>query len=118
MEHPSAIRPEQHAVFRPDKMGKSTLFSSARMLVGLNCFEPGQEHALHAHAGMDKLYVVVSGTGQFLLEGGPGDPEPVRTLAMAPGQILIAPEGIPHGIRNTGRERLVVLAVLAPGPGA
>ena len=108
MEHPSAIRPEEHAVFRPDKMGKSTLFESERLLVGLNCFEPGQEHALHAHAGMDKLYVVVSGSGQFLLEG--------RELAMAPGQLLVAPEGIPHGIRNTGAERLVVLAVLAPGP--
>jgi len=114
MEHPSAIRPEEHAVFRPDKMGKSTLFSSERLLVGLNCFEPGQEHALHAHAGMDKLYVVVSGAGEFLLEGRSG--EAPRTLSMAAGQILVAPEGIPHGIRNTGRERLVVLAVLAPGP--
>lgn len=108
MEHPSAIRPEEHAVFRPDKMGKQTLFESARMLVGLNCFEPGQAHALHAHAGMDKLYVVVSGSGEFLLDG--------RTLPMAAGQILVAPEGVPHGIRNAGTERLVVLAVLAPGP--
>lgn len=107
MEHPSAIRPAEHAVFRADKMGKATLFASDRMLVGLNCFEPGQEHALHAHAGMDKLYVVVSGTGEFLLEG--------RALPMAAGQVLVAPEGIPHGIRNSGRERLVVLAVLAPG---
>lgn len=109
VEHPSAIRPEEHAVFQPDEMGKATLFSSARLLVGLNCFEPGQAHALHAHAGLDKLYVVVSGTGQFLLEG--------RALPMAPGQLLVAPEGIPHGIRNSGTERLVVLAVLAPGPG-
>ena len=109
MEHPSAIRPEEHAVFRPDRMGKATLFSSERLLVGLNGFEPGQEHALHAHAGMDKLYVVVAGTGRFLLEG--------RELPMAPGQLLVAPKGIPHGIRNTGAQRLLVLAVLAPGPG-
>jgi len=117
VEHPSAIRPEEHAAFRPDKMGKSTLFSSERLLVGLNCFEPGQEHALHSHGGMDKLYVVISGAGEFLLEGRPEDPGGVRSLPMAAGQLLVAPEGIPHGIRNTGRERLVVLAVLAPGPG-
>jgi quercetin dioxygenase-like cupin family protein len=110
MEHPSAIRPAEHAVFRPDKMGKSTLFESSRLLVGLNSFEPGQEHALHAHAGMDKLYVVVSGAGEFLLEG--------RALPMTAGQVLVAPEGIPHGIRNSSAERLVVLAVLAPGPSA
>ena len=61
MEHPTAIRPQDHAVYRADKMGKATLFRSERMLVGLNAFEPGQEHALHAHAGMDKLYQVIEG---------------------------------------------------------
>jgi len=107
-KHPAAIRPEEHAVFHPDKMGKSTLFASERILVGLNAFEPGQEHALHAHAGMDKVYVVVAGRGRFLLEG--------EEIAMEPGMLLVAPEGVPHGVRNDGEARLVVLAMLAPGP--
>ncbi len=108
MEHPSAIRPEAHAVFDPAKMGKATLFRSERIMVGLNCFEPGQEHALHAHAGMDKVYLVVSGRGRFVLEG--------RELPMEAGAMLVAPEGVPHGIRNPGGDRLVVLAILAPAP--
>jgi mannose-6-phosphate isomerase-like protein (cupin superfamily) len=108
VEHPSAFRPESHAVFRPDKMGKATLFESRHLLVGLNCFEPGQEHALHAHAGTDKVYYVLEGEGAFLLEG--------RELPMRAGAMLVAPSGVPHGIRNGGRERLVVLAVLAPAP--
>lgn len=108
MEHPSAIRPEAHAAFRPDKMGKATLFESPRLLVGLNCFEPGQEHALHAHAGLDKVYQVLSGRGEFLLEG--------REIPMQAGVMLVAPEGVPHGIRNSGADRLIVLAILAPGP--
>ena len=108
MEHPEAIRPQDHAVFKPEKMGKATLFESERILVGLNSFEPGQEHALHAHAGMDKVYQVVEGRGVFLLED--------REVAMSAGIVLVAPEGVPHGIRNTGEERLVVLAILAPGP--
>ena len=108
MEHPEAIRPEQHAVFNPDKMGKATLFESERVLVGLNSFEPGQEHKLHAHGGMDKLYQVLEGSGVFLLEG--------REIPMQAGVMLIAPEGVPHGIRNDSGERLVVLAILAPGP--
>jgi mannose-6-phosphate isomerase-like protein (cupin superfamily) len=108
MEHPTPLRPESHAVFRPDKMGKATLFESPRLLVGLNCFEPGQEHALHAHAGTDKVYHVLAGRGLFLLPG--------REAPMEPGVMLVAPEGAPHGIRNTGAERLVVLAVLAPAP--
>jgi mannose-6-phosphate isomerase-like protein (cupin superfamily) len=108
MEHPTPFRPEGLAVFDAKKMGKATLFRSPRVLVGLNCFEPGQEHALHAHAGMDKVYLVLQGRGLFLLEG--------RELPMGPGMMLVAPEGVPHGVRNTGGERLVVLAVLAPGP--
>ena len=108
MEHPAPIRALEHASFRPDKMGKATLFESPRILVGLNCFEPGQEHALHAHAGLDKVYQVLEGQGEFLLEG--------RSIPMQAGVMLVAPEGVPHGIRNTGRERLVVLSILAPGP--
>jgi len=108
IEHPSAIRPQEHAVFAPEKMGKSTLFRSDRMLVGLNAFEPGQQHDLHAHQGMDKMYHVLEGSGLFLLED--------REIPMRAGLLLMAPEGVPHGIRNTGGERLLVLAVLAPAP--
>ncbi len=109
MQHPEAIRPEELAVWSPDKMGKATIFRSDRILVGLNAFEPGQEHALHAHAGMDKVYHVLQGAGVFLLEG--------REVAMEPGVLLVAPEGVPHGIRNNGTERLLVLAILSPAPG-
>ncbi len=106
-EHPAVIRPAARAVWRTDKMGKSTLFQSARVLVGLNAFEPGQSHALHAHAGMDKVYQVLEGEGCFLLED--------RELPMTAGDLLVAPEGVPHGVRNTGNSRLLVLAILTPG---
>jgi len=108
MDHPLPFRPEDFAVYDPERMGKTTLFESERILVGLNSFEPGQEHRLHAHSGMDKVYHVLSGRGVFLLEG--------REAAMEAGMMLIAPEGVLHGIRNTGKERLLVLAVLAPSP--
>jgi mannose-6-phosphate isomerase-like protein (cupin superfamily) len=89
-------------------MGKATLWESHRVLVGLNTFEPGQEHRLHTHEGMDKVYHVLEGSGSFLLEG--------REVEMEAGVMLVAPEGVPHGIRNTGSGRLVVLAILAPAP--
>ena len=108
MEHPQVIRPGDHAAWRPDKMGKSTLFQSARLLVGLNAFEPGQSHALHAHEGMDKVYHVVEGSGHFLVEG--------RELPMAAGDLLVAPSGVPHGVRNSSNGRLLVLLFLAPAP--
>ena len=89
-------------------MGKSTIFESPRLLVGLNAFEPGQSHALHAHACMYKVYQVVEGEGVFLLED--------RELPMKAGDLLVAPEGVPHGVKNTGTGRLLVLAILVPAP--
>lgn len=103
--HPAVIDPATRAEWRPDKMGKATLFESGRLLVGLNAFEPGQAHALHAHAGMDKMYYVIEGEGLFLLAD--------RELPMHAGQMLVAPEGVEHGVRNTGEGRLLVLAALA-----
>jgi mannose-6-phosphate isomerase-like protein (cupin superfamily) len=55
------------------------------------------------------MYQVLEGAGQFLLDG--------RELEMRAGEMLVAPAGVPHGIRNTGAARLVVLAVMAPPPG-
>ena len=108
MTHPRVIKPDEHAVYAADKMGKTTIFESPSLLVGLNAFEPGQEHGLHAHAGQDKAYLVARGSGVFLLDG--------RELPMSAGDLLVAPAGIPHGVRNTGSERLLVVAVLAPAP--
>jgi mannose-6-phosphate isomerase-like protein (cupin superfamily) len=108
MDHPTVIRPAEHAEWRADRMGKSTLFQSPRVLVGLNAFEPGQSHALHTHAGMDKVYLVVEGEGVLLLEG--------REVPMKGGELVVAPEGVPHGIRNTSGARLLVLTILAPAP--
>jgi len=103
--HPTIIRPVEHAAYDAARMGKSTIFQSERLLVGLNAFEPGQEHRLHAHAGLDKVYSVVEGEGVFLLQD--------RELPMRAGDLLVAPEGVPHGVRNTGASRLLVLAILA-----
>ncbi len=107
MKHPSVLHAVDHAVFAVGKMGKSTIFASPRLLVGLNAFESGQVHALHAHPGMDKVYHVLEGEGVFLLEG--------RELPMRAGDLLVAPDGVPHGVHNTSAARLIVLAVLAPG---
>jgi quercetin dioxygenase-like cupin family protein len=108
MDHPTPIRPEEHAVYDPARMGKSTLFQSERLLVGLNAFEPGQEHRMHAHAGLDKVYHVLAGSGVFLLADGE---QPASA-----GTLLVAPAEVPHGIRNNGTERLLVLTILAPSP--
>ena len=79
-----AINPESMATFNPEKMGKSTIFQSEHILVGLNAFEPGQAHQLHTHEGMDKVYHVLKGQGLFILED--------REIEMEAGLMLVAPD--------------------------
>ena len=53
----------------PEKFFKSTLFESARLLLGLNCLEPGQTQTMHTHTDQDKFYFVVEGNGTFTVGG-------------------------------------------------
>jgi quercetin dioxygenase-like cupin family protein len=97
-----------HVGAHPTKFFKSTLFQSDRLLLGLNCLEPGQEQLVHTHAGQDKFYFVVEGSGTFTV----GDE--VRDAGV--GSTIWAPANMPHGVVNTGTERLVVLVGIAPAP--
>ena len=96
------------ATFSPEKMTKSTLARGDHLFAGLNSFEPGQEHALHAHAGQDKLYFILEGMGMVQV----GE----ETELLLAGDAAFAPSGVVHSIRNPGPQRLVVMAVLAPPP--
>ena len=78
------------------------------MMLGLNAFEPGQAHAAHAHSDMDKAYFVLEGNGTFSL----GD----ETHQLGPGELLVAPAGVPHGVHNNTDARLLVMVTMAPGP--
>jgi quercetin dioxygenase-like cupin family protein len=95
------------AAFAPDQMVKVNCFRSVRLLLGLNCFEPGQAQKLHAHAGADKFYLVLSGKARFVV----GD----RTSEAGPGDLILAPAGVAHGVERAV-ERTVVLVGIAPAP--
>ncbi|PKO05290.1 MAG: cupin domain-containing protein [Chloroflexi bacterium HGW-Chloroflexi-3] len=94
--------------FNPEKFYKTTLFQSERMMLGLNCLEPGQVQEVHEHADQDKFYFVLEGEGLFVV----GDME----KAASAGMVVLAPATIIHGVRNIGHERLVILMGIAPGP--
>jgi mannose-6-phosphate isomerase-like protein (cupin superfamily) len=98
-----------HIGARPDKLFKTTLFQSARLMLGLNCLEPGQSQAVHDHADQDKFYFVVEGEGEFVVGG--------ETRPVGPGGVVWAPAGVPHGVTNRGAQRLVILMGIAPAPG-
>ena len=101
-------RASARAKFRDGKMGKANLASGAHLFCGLNAFEPGQEHAPHAHCDRDKTYLVLEGHGELTV----GD----EVAAVGPGDFAFVPAGVVHSVRNTGDERLIVFVAMSPPP--
>lgn len=96
------------AHFASDKMRKNNLFTTERMFCDVYCLEPGQSQSAHAHAGSDKVYVVLEGTATLLV----GDEEREASA----GTAALAPSGVPHAVRNPGPDRVKVLVFMAPKP--
>lgn len=96
------------ATFSAEKMKKVGLVDTPSLFCDVYCFEPGQTQAGHRHAVGDKLYFVLSGTGRISVGGD--------ERSVAPGDLVCAPAGEDHAVRNPGPERLTLLVVMAPKP--
>jgi quercetin dioxygenase-like cupin family protein len=95
--------------FGAEKATKADLFAGRQLLVGLNCFEPGQSQKVHVHAGADKFYLVVTGKARMTV----GE----ETREVGPGTVVWAPAELPHGVARA-LERTVMLVAIAPSPAA
>jgi quercetin dioxygenase-like cupin family protein len=96
------------AQFAPDKMQKINLFETKNFFCDVYGLEPGQEQKVHAHRGEDKIYYVLAGRGTFIV----GD----ETQELSERQIVFAPAGAEHGVKNTSDERLTLLVFMTPNP--
>jgi len=92
----------------PEKMQKYNLFASAQLFCDVYSLLEGQAQKPHVHDEADKIYYVVEGEGMFFL----GDGE----LPAKAGDVVHAPAGVAHGVRNDGPEPLALLVVMAPNP--
>ena len=102
------IEPRDHVGTRDDKAYKHTFFQSERLLTGLNCLQPGQGQHIHIHAEQDKFYLVLAGVGRFSVDG--------EEKECGPGELILAPAGIDHGVTNDGDTVLTFMTVIAPFP--
>lgn len=92
----------------PEKLFKATLVKSERLMLGLNCLEPGQVQKVHDHSDQDKFYFVLEGAGLFVV----GDQEQIASE----GMLVWAPAGVKHGVSNQSSDMLVILMGMAPAP--
>ncbi len=96
------------ARFSPEKMQKINLFETDHFFCDVYCLEPGQEQKVHAHAVEDKLYFVLDGRGRFTV----GE----ESREYGKDQLVFAPAGSEHGVRNTSDARLTLLVFMTPNP--
>jgi mannose-6-phosphate isomerase-like protein (cupin superfamily) len=94
--------------FSADKMQKINLFETRNFFCDIYCLEPGQEQKVHAHKDEDKIYFVLEGRGLFVV----GE----ETQELGRHQIVLAPAGAEHGVKNTSDERLTLLVFMTPNP--
>jgi quercetin dioxygenase-like cupin family protein len=94
--------------FSSEKMKKNNLFQTPRFFCDVYGFEPGQVQKGHVHGEQDKVYIVLDGQGTFQVGG--------EERVLGPGQAVMAPAGMEHGVRNHTKERLAVLVFVAPNP--
>lgn len=94
--------------FAAEKMKKVNLVDTANLFCDVYGLEPGQEQAGHRHAMGDKLYYVLMGTGTVRVGA--------EQREVRPGDLVCAPAGEEHALRNTGGGRMALLVVMAPKP--
>jgi quercetin dioxygenase-like cupin family protein len=79
------------------------------LLVRVN-IEPGRAHAFHTHPNREEIIYILSGRAEQWVSR--------EHRILTPGQAALIPKGEVHGTYNVFRERLVLLAILAPAQAA
>ncbi len=102
------LKPASLAEFIDEKMKKVNLFESSNLFCDIYCLKPGQSQKVHTHADNDKLYFGLTGSALVTL----GE----ETRPLMPGELAIAPAGLPHGVENRSTENATLLVVMAPNP--
>jgi mannose-6-phosphate isomerase-like protein (cupin superfamily) len=98
MEHQDVIAQIR---FAAEKMRKVNLFETRNFFCDVYGLEPGQEQK-------DKVYFVLSGRGTFQVDE--------EFVELGEQQIVFAPAGSVHGVKNTSEARLTLLVFMTPNP--
>ena len=94
--------------FSAEKLAKHNLFETERFFLDVYALAPGQAQKVHAHAGSDKVYLVIEGRCRFTV----GE----ELEEHGEGVAVFAPAGVPHGVENTSGGNARLLVMMAPRP--
>ena len=81
---------------------------------GIVTVAPGQGHARHNHPGAEEIILVMTGSGEQMVEDDDGTPVVAQVV---PGTTVYVPESRFHATLNTGAVPMTLFVVYSPaGP--
>ena len=97
---------DQLIEFASDRRVRKKLFKTDQLWTELLCYEPGQSTVMHHHPYEEELFVILQGTATMQV----GE----ETITLSAGSLLHVDAVVPHGLKNLGTERLIVLFTKVP----
>ena len=70
--------------------------------------QPGQRISAHVHPHGQDTWTILAGEGAYQVDAAGS------TVRIAAGDVVVAPTGSVHGVRNTGAVPLVFVSVVSP----
>jgi quercetin dioxygenase-like cupin family protein len=87
---------------------RSVITQSAQATVVAWHIEPGQRIAVHIHPNGQDTWTILAGSGQYQLDAAG------TSRSIVAGDVVVAHQGEPHGVHNTGSVPLVFISVVSP----
>ncbi len=88
---------KENLIDEEDMLGAIRLYSKITI-------PPYCEFGHHEHEGEEETYYILSGEGMYEDDG--------KAMPAEPGDVFVCKDGHSHGIKNTGEENLVFIALI------
>jgi len=82
----------------PDQDGAFTMSTRIEL-------DPGSSIGYHEHSDNEEVYFIMSGSGLYTEEG--------EKMDVQAGDLLLCRTGHSHGIKNTGKDKMIIGAAIA-----
>jgi mannose-6-phosphate isomerase-like protein (cupin superfamily) len=98
------FRIADHVVVDAEKLRSGRMYVGDEFRAVVLTLVPGQAQEVHMHPATSHAWFIVSGTGEVTMEDG-------RCETIGAGHFLVHPRNTVHGLRNSGTENLVYVAL-------
>ena len=103
---PTAVDLRDYVAFDADRPAGRRAFATDVVAVDVVCLEPQQVVAARTFHDADAIYTVLGGTAWIVTDH--------HEVVLEALQAVMIPAGVPHGLRNTSPDPLIVQVVTSP----